>query len=144
MKSATQRVFIFGDLRGPIYHGKYVHPGHCHRAFKVLFLRNVASNFLIHLRQCFIALTPTLPTLLQNKIWLWNKRICVSFCVVLCSDNVRLTMTMTMKFWQFQALFENNLILRHTHGTNHIRVTWQMLKCYDFLGYCITTLLVFD
>ena len=58
------KFYIWRFLR-PIYHGKYVHPGHYHRAFKVLYFRNVlASSFPIHLRHCLIALTPTF---LQNK-----------------------------------------------------------------------------
>ena len=43
----------------------------------------------------------------------------------------------------FTALFGNNLIFYHTQWTNHL-MSRDILKCYDFLVYDITTLLVFD
>jgi len=57
----------------------------------------------------------------------------VSFCVVLCNEP---------KFWQLTLVFSTYFALQPVDKS--CSFTWQMLKCYDFLVYCVTKLLIFS
>ena len=64
-----------------------------------------------------IVLTPTLPALLQNKIWLSTKHM-MQVSVLFCAINLSLTINSCFQCF-LQDVLGNNLILYYTHWTNY-------------------------
>ena len=88
-----------------------------------------------------IALTPTVPAFLQNKVWLSNN---TSRKLLFCSVQWTKVLTVNSCFQFFLQTLPGITFFRNRLSGQIFLCHVTDVKCYHFLVHIITTLLVFD